>query len=114
MILSGVRDPMNHNTTGTLRTALLALLPLLCVGCSQPGELLGRAADDPPLPKHITLAFNHRDGSRYRSPIDGQWRNGDNLEQMVIDAINAEPEYSDDVEAKFKAALDDFVANNTW
>jgi len=89
MILSGVRDPMNHNTTGTLRTALLALLPLLCVGCSQPGELLGRAADDPPLPEHITLAFNHRDGSRYRSPIDGQWRNGDNLEQMVIDAIDA-------------------------
>jgi len=35
------------------------------------------------------VAFNHRDGERYRSPLNGQWRNGDNLEQLVITEIGA-------------------------
>ena len=80
---------MTQNNQRKLRTVVLTLLPLLCFGCSQPGELLGQAADDLPQPNQIHVAFNHRDGGRYRSPIDGQWRNGDNLEQMVIDAIDA-------------------------
>jgi len=89
IIPSGTLNPMTRPRHSQLRTALLALVPLLCVGCSQPGELLGRAAEELPSPNLMAVAFNHRDGGRYRSPIDGQWRNGDNLEQMVIDAIDA-------------------------
>ena len=33
--------------------------------------------------------FNHRRGGRYRSPLTGAWRNGDDLEQFLIDAIDA-------------------------
>ncbi len=32
----------------------------------------------------------------------------------LLDGINADPSYSDDVLAKMKAALDDFKANHTW
>ena len=41
------------------------------------------------LPNGIEVGFNHRTGDRYRSPLSGDWRNGDNLEQMLIDAIQS-------------------------
>jgi phosphatidylserine/phosphatidylglycerophosphate/cardiolipin synthase-like enzyme len=65
----------------------MALVTLLTASCSQPGQLLGKIPAEPPLPPGINVAFNHRDGARYRSPLTGQWRNGDNLEQLVIEAI---------------------------
>ena len=68
-------------------TELLLLPLLLCCGCSRPGEIVGAVEADLPLPPGFSLAFNHRDGSRYQSPLTGQWRNGDDLEQMIVDAI---------------------------
>ena len=68
-------------------TALLLLPLLLCCGCSRPGEIVGAVEADLPLPPGFALAFNHRDGSHYQSPLTGQWRNGDDLEQLIVDAI---------------------------
>ncbi len=68
-------------------TALLLLPLLLCCGCSRPGEIVGAVEADLPLPPGFALAFNHRDGSRYQSPLTGQWRNGDDLERFIVDAI---------------------------
>jgi phosphatidylserine/phosphatidylglycerophosphate/cardiolipin synthase-like enzyme len=33
------------------------------------------------------VAFNHNATSRYRSPVDGQWRQGDDLEAFVLQGI---------------------------
>ena len=74
---------------GTLSTVVLAVMALLCCSCSQAGQLLGQASPEPSLPSGIAVDFNHRDGARYRNPIDGQWRNGDNLEARLITAIDA-------------------------
>ncbi|MEB3158182.1 MAG: phospholipase D-like domain-containing protein [Synechococcus sp.] len=74
---------------GTLSTVVLAVMALLCCSCSQAGQLLGQASPEPSLPSGVAVDFNHRDGARYRNPIDGQWRNGDNLEARLIAAIDA-------------------------
>jgi phosphatidylserine/phosphatidylglycerophosphate/cardiolipin synthase-like enzyme len=64
------------------------LLSLALQGCGvSPGQLLGPGAAPLPLPPEITVAFNHREGSHYRSPINGQNRAGDNLEAVLIKAI---------------------------
>ena len=31
---------------------------------------------------------NHRGAAQYRSPISGQWRQGDDLEALILDSIN--------------------------
>ena len=77
---------------GWIRGLGITWLALVSASCSQPGQLLGQAPAEPPLPEAIQVAFNHRDGNRYRSPLTGQWRNGDNLEQLVIEAIAAAQE----------------------
>ncbi len=41
------------------------------------------------MPPGIELAFNHRETSRYRSPITGQWRQGDDLEAFVLTGIRS-------------------------
>jgi phosphatidylserine/phosphatidylglycerophosphate/cardiolipin synthase-like enzyme len=69
-------------------TALPLLTPLL-VGCSRAGEVVGKADPELPLPPQFQLHFNHRDAGRYRQPLNGQWRNGDNLEDHLIQQINA-------------------------
>ncbi len=69
-------------------TALPLLMPLL-VGCSRAGEVVGKADPELPLPPQFQLHFNHRDAGRYRQPLNGQWRNGDNLEDHLIQQINA-------------------------
>jgi phosphatidylserine/phosphatidylglycerophosphate/cardiolipin synthase-like enzyme len=40
-----------------------------------------------PLPAGIRVAFNHRDSERYRSPVSGRQRQGDNMEALVLEAI---------------------------
>ncbi len=40
-----------------------------------------------PLPPGIQVAFNHRGESRYRSPVSGRWRQGDDLEALLIASI---------------------------
>ncbi|MGB1775584.1 MAG: phospholipase D-like domain-containing protein, partial [Synechococcus sp.] len=63
----------------------------LCSGCSQPGRLLGppSQASDRSETGPVSVWFNHRRDARYRSPISGQWRDGDNLEALLITAIDA-------------------------
>ncbi len=61
---------------------------LCCVSCSQAGSIVGSPPAELPLPEGINVVFNHRDGGRYRSPLTDQWRNGDDLEQFLVDAIH--------------------------
>jgi phosphatidylserine/phosphatidylglycerophosphate/cardiolipin synthase-like enzyme len=70
-----------------LRAGLLPLLALLAAGCQAQAQLVGQAPAPLPLPEGISVAFNHNASSRYRSPIDGQWRQGDDLEAFVLQAI---------------------------
>jgi len=51
--------------------------------------LLGAPAPDLENAVGIDVAFNHRHGSRYQSPLTDEWRNGDDLEQLLIGAIDA-------------------------
>ncbi len=71
----------------SLRAGLLPLLALLAAGCQAQAQLVGQAPAPLPLPEGISVAFNHNASSRYRSPIDGQWRQGDDLEAFVLQAI---------------------------
>ena len=68
---------------------ILALAALL-QGCSTAGQLIG-AERVPSLHQHpqIQVVFNQREDSYYRSPISGQWRAGDNLEALILEAIGA-------------------------
>jgi phosphatidylserine/phosphatidylglycerophosphate/cardiolipin synthase-like enzyme len=63
------------------------ILALLLSGCTAQAELIGRPAARPPLPPGIDVAFNHRTAHRYQSPIDGQWRRGDDLEAFLLHSI---------------------------
>ncbi|MBD2423864.1 phospholipase [Cyanobium sp. FACHB-13342] len=65
------------------------MLAAVISGCSAEAQLLGQPARPRPLPEGIELAFNHRETSRYRSPITGQWRQGDDLEAFVLASIRA-------------------------
>ena len=68
------------------------LLGLLTSSCSQAGVVVGQMPIDLTSPNGIGIGFNHRAVSRYRSPLSGAWRNGDNLEQMLIAAIQSAEE----------------------
>ncbi|MEX0589293.1 MAG: phospholipase D-like domain-containing protein [Cyanobium sp.] len=65
----------------------VALLGLVISGCSAEAHLLGKPARPRPMPAGMELAFNHSETSRYRSPITGQWRQGDDLEAFVLASI---------------------------
>jgi hypothetical protein len=56
-------------------------------GCSIQGQLLGKPAEDLLLPPGIEVAFNHNSARHYRSPISGRWREGDDLEALVLSTI---------------------------
>ena len=62
---------------------------LLCSGCSQAGSVVGTAPVDLEMPEQIDVVFNHNASSRYRSPLTGDWRNGDDMEAWLIEAIDA-------------------------
>ena len=66
----------------------LLVLALLLGGCGPTGarRTAGPQADLP-LPAGIRVAFNHRSDQRYRSPISGAWRQGDDLEALILEAI---------------------------
>ncbi|MCB4393421.1 DUF1669 domain-containing protein [Synechococcus sp. HB1133] len=70
------------------KLALMAAA-LLCSGCSQAGSVVGESPAALALPNKIDVVFNHNATSRYRSPLTGAWRNGDDLEQWLITAIDA-------------------------
>lgn len=65
----------------------LPLFALLLVGCAAQADLVGQPPARPPLPPGIEVAFNHRASGRYRSPIHGQWRPGDDLEAFLLESI---------------------------
>ena len=47
------------------------------------------AAAELPQAPGIEVLFNHSNNSSYRSPLTGRWRNGDDLERFLIEAIDA-------------------------
>jgi hypothetical protein len=70
---------------------LLLGLVVFC-GCSQRGELVGAASvDQLNVPDQIAVGFNHHQRNRYQSPLSGDWRDGDDIEQMLLRAIELEP-----------------------
>jgi phosphatidylserine/phosphatidylglycerophosphate/cardiolipin synthase-like enzyme len=69
------------------RRGWLALVALALCGCSAQAQLIGLAPEPLPLPEGISVAFNHNPINRYRSPIDGRWRQGDDLEAFVLEGI---------------------------
>lgn len=73
---------MLKNTLGWAAAALV------CSGCSQAGVVVGSAPAELAMPKQIDVVFNHNPRSRYRSPLTGEWRNGDDLEAWLIEAID--------------------------
>ena len=68
---------------------LTACLVLALAGCSQAGRIMGQAPEELPLPPGFAVAFNHRADHHYRSPISQQERAGDDLEAMLLAAINS-------------------------
>ena len=68
--------------------ALLFGCALLLSGCTNASATLsGRPPADLPSPAGIRVAFNYQPSHHYRSPVSGQWRQGDDLEAMVLEAI---------------------------
>jgi phosphatidylserine/phosphatidylglycerophosphate/cardiolipin synthase-like enzyme len=69
--------------------ALLAVSGLAWIGgCGSPPAVLeGSRERHLPLPAGIRVAFNHREHQRYRSPVSGRWRQGDDMEALVVEAI---------------------------
>ena len=66
---------------------LLLGLAVLC-GCSQRGMLIGAASiKQLNVPDAIAVGFNHHQHNRYQSPITRGWRDGDDIEQILVQAI---------------------------
>ena len=65
---------------------------LVCGGWSQPGSIVGMAPAELPMPKQIDVVFDHNARSRYRSPLTGEWRNGDDMDAWLIEAIDGATE----------------------
>ena len=60
----------------------------VCSSCSQVGVVMGSPPAELKLPEAVQVRFNHRDGARFRSPLTGKWRNGDDLEAFLIESVN--------------------------
>ena len=71
-----------------LKATAVALTALLCSSCSQPGRIIGSRPAELSMPPGIQVAFNHREAGRYQSPLSGDWRDGDDLEQFIVAAID--------------------------
>ncbi|KKZ15360.1 MAG: phospholipase, partial [Candidatus Synechococcus spongiarum 142] len=69
--------------------AVAVPLLLLLASCAAPSRFVGRqqVAGPAAAADGISVYFNQRRQSRYRSPLTGTMRQGDNLEQVVVDAI---------------------------
>lgn len=68
---------------------LSACLGLALTGCSQAGRIIGQPPEALPLPPGFAVAFNHRADHHYRSPISQRERAGDDLEAMLLTAIDS-------------------------
>ena len=67
---------------------VLVALTIICGGCSLKGRVVGASAPYLKQSSAIEVLFNHRREAEYRSPLSGQWRRGDDLEQALISAIS--------------------------
>jgi len=76
----------SNRRSGCTALAALALL-LLLPGCSAVARISGQAPSPGPLPPGFQVAFNHNPNHRYRSPITGAWRLGDDLEALILKGI---------------------------
>ena len=72
-----------------LRRLPWALGPLVLSGCSATGQVIGEPPRPLALPPGISVAFNQRNDSHYRSPIHGEQRRGDNLEALLLQTIHS-------------------------
>jgi phosphatidylserine/phosphatidylglycerophosphate/cardiolipin synthase-like enzyme len=62
---------------------------MLCFGCgTAPATRAGKSSPSLPLPDGIEVGFNHQSEHQYLSPLTGRWRQGNDLEAMVLRAIN--------------------------
>ena len=74
---------------------VLKLTPLLLgivviSGCSQRGQLVGApSVAELNVPDQIAVGFNHQQHNRYQSPITGEWRDGDDIERILVRAIDS-------------------------
>ena len=68
------------------RLSALALAAL-CSGCTAEAQYHPWPEATLAQPESITVGFNHHSSSSYISPLTGQRRAGDNLEQQLITAI---------------------------
>lgn len=71
-----------------LRLAASLGVVMLLGGCQAVAKLSGNAPSPGPLPPGFAVVFNHNEAQRYRSPITGQWRRGDNLEAFILQGIH--------------------------
>ena len=71
-----------------LKLSPLLLGVALISGCSQRGQLIGAAVAELNSPAEIVVGFNHQQHNRYQSPITGKWRDGDDIEQILVRAID--------------------------
>ncbi|MBM5803867.1 MAG: phosphatidylserine/phosphatidylglycerophosphate/cardiolipin synthase family protein [Cyanobacteria bacterium K_DeepCast_35m_m2_155] len=62
---------------------------LLLSSCHAQARLEGQIQEPLPQAEGIEVAFNHNPRTRYRSPIHGEWRRGDDLEAFVLASIEA-------------------------
>lgn len=69
------------------RWAALVVSSLVLAGCQGLAQLTGTTSSPGPLPPGIRVAFNHNAQHRYRSPITEQWRQGDDLEMLLLEGI---------------------------
>ena len=81
------------NALAVISPDVLKLSPLLLglavlFGCSQRGLLIGAASiKQLDVPYEISVGFNHQQHNRYQSQLTGGWRDGDDIEQILVQAI---------------------------
>ena len=93
-----IQDPGFSRSSGeswvfawaVVQPPLLALgLGLLLTGCTHPGVYRPWVQAPRPEAKGMAVHFNQRRGHSYISPLSGQRREGENLEQVLIEAIGS-------------------------
>jgi phosphatidylserine/phosphatidylglycerophosphate/cardiolipin synthase-like enzyme len=85
-----LRPPAAPSPRRGLTTLGVVALAMALPGCGMAtARLSGAEPPALPLPPGIQVAFNHRGEVRYRSPVSGRWRQGDDLEELLLKSIAA-------------------------
>ena len=67
---------------------VFVVLTIVCGGCSLKARVVGAATPELKQTSQIEVLFNQRREAEYHSPLNGQWRRGDDLEEALISAIS--------------------------